>query len=106
MAHPRFRVFAEALRVAPLLLLAVGCSTSDSSTPERATRATQAVISDALHGPGTAGFIFLPPMVPRPASFGDFVPTANPTVRIDQLNPDGTTFLTLATFTATSGPGH
>jgi len=43
-------------------------------------------------------------MVPRPAELGDFVPTATPTVRIDEIDSQGRTRRTLATFTADSGP--
>jgi len=67
-------------------------------------RAAQSVISDELHNGGARGFLFLPPMVPRPAQLGDFVVDAAPRVRIDQLRSDGTTLRTLATFTSTSGP--
>ncbi|MDP3217089.1 MAG: hypothetical protein Q8S73_23465, partial [Deltaproteobacteria bacterium] len=110
MPHRRPRPFTHALRAAPLLLLAAGCGTDNATAADAAvegvSRTAQAVISDSLHGGGTPGFLFLPPMVPRPAQFGDFVPTATPTVRVDELNPNGTTRRTLATFTANSGPGH
>jgi hypothetical protein len=58
------------------------------------------VISDQHHG-GVAGFVFLPPVVPPPAAFGDFVPDADPVVVAEQLDPaDGETVLrTLATYT-------
>ncbi|MFO0606915.1 MAG: hypothetical protein U0324_27330 [Polyangiales bacterium] len=73
--------------------------------PGPAPRAPSDLISDQLHNGGTRGFLFLPPMVPRPAQLGDFVPTSTPTVRIDQLDRgDGHVVRTLATFTATSGP--
>ncbi len=81
------------------LMIAVGCSSTDTPGGDGTHRAAQAVISDQLHNGGTAGFLFLPPMVPRPAQFGDFVPSVEPTVRIDEINAAGTTLRTLATFT-------
>jgi len=84
------------------LLLAVGCSSTDTPGGDGTHRAAQAVISDQLHNGGTPGFFFLPPMVPRPAHYGDFLPTANPTVRIDELDAQDRVRRTLATFTTTS----
>jgi TolB protein len=77
-----------------------GCS-------ENAPTATlrQPLISDELHAGGTTGFLFLPPMVPRPAPFGDVVVDANPTVRVDHIDPStGAVIRTIATFTRDSGP--
>jgi formylglycine-generating enzyme required for sulfatase activity len=91
--------------LAPLglpILLAVGCSSTDTPGEGPTHRAAQAVISDQLHNGGTPGFFFLPPMVPRPAHYGDFLPTANPTVRIDELDAQDRVRRTLATFTTTS----
>jgi formylglycine-generating enzyme required for sulfatase activity len=87
-------------------LLAAGCSSTDSPAAGAAGthRTAQAVISDQLHNGGTAGFLFLPPMVPRPAQLGDFLPSVAPTVRIDEVTAAGVTVRTLATFTTTSGP--
>lgn len=60
-------------------------------------------------GPGTAraeliaqapDFYFLPPIVPPPAQFGDFLPELSPVVIAEQLDPaDGQVLATLATFT-------
>ncbi|MDB4930635.1 MAG: uncharacterized protein JWM10_3119 [Myxococcaceae bacterium] len=88
------------------LLLAAGCSSTDSPTAaaDGTHQSAQAVISDQLHNGGTAGFLFLPPMVPRPAQMGDFLPSVSPTVRIDEVTAAGVTLRTLATFTLTSGP--
>lgn len=62
-------------------------------------------ISDQLHNNGTNGFFFLPPVVPRPGHFGDFVPSATPTVKIDRIDPTTTAVLqSIATYTMTSGP--
>jgi hypothetical protein len=81
--------------------LLVSCSVDPGPAPN----ARSNLISDQLHNGGTQGFLFLPPMVPRPAQLGDFIPTATPTVRIDQLDrTNGRVVRTLATFTATSGP--
>jgi hypothetical protein len=67
---------------------------------------TDDVISDAQHNSGTQGFFFLPPIVPRPGVYGDFVPTVAPTVEIDQIDPTTTHVLAvIATYTTTTGPG-
>ncbi len=86
------------------LLVAAGCGQGGAPTAASTHRATQAVISDQLHNGGTTGFLFLPPMVPRPAQVGHFVATLAPLVRIDEITPAGLTLRTLATFTATTGP--
>jgi hypothetical protein len=94
---------ASMLRLPPLLLFATMLARCSDGGPAM-ERAAQSVISDELHNGGARGFLFLPPMVPRPAQLGDFVVDASPRVRIDQLRADGTTLRTLATFTSTSGP--
>ncbi|MBP6831165.1 MAG: hypothetical protein KA978_10300 [Deltaproteobacteria bacterium] len=73
---------------------------------DTSTSVVQRAISDELHSEGTAGFLFLPPMVPRPARLGDFVAAAAPVVRIDEITPSGVTRRTLATFTTTTGPSR
>jgi len=85
-------------------MLLAGCSGGDGPAAPAAQRASQSLISDQLHNGGTTGFFFLPPMVPAPGQLGDFVPTATPTVRIDEIDSQGRTRRTLATFTADSGP--
>ncbi|MBP6832410.1 MAG: hypothetical protein KA978_16610 [Deltaproteobacteria bacterium] len=98
MPNRRLRQATLAVLCAPLLL-ASGCSPSDSPAHEGTRRAAQAVISDQLHNGGTEGFFFLPPMVPQSVGLtGDYVPTVNPTVRIDELDRRGGTIRTLATF--------
>src|SRR5688572_25332014 len=86
----------------PLFVSCLGllsaCSTEDPQSELAVTRA--ALISDQLHEGGTAGFFWLPPIVPRPAPFGEVVVDADPTVRIDRINPTtGATLATVATFT-------
>jgi hypothetical protein len=68
----------------------------------------EAVISDQLHGGGSAGFFWLPPMVPNTPGpdAGPVVADLEPTVRIDELDGHGGTLRTLATFTRTTGPQH
>ncbi|HEU4411260.1 MAG TPA: hypothetical protein VFS43_38770 [Polyangiaceae bacterium] len=67
--------------------------------------AARALISDEVHGDGTEGFIFLPPMVPKPALCGSLVPTLQPTVRIDEINPaTGAPVRHIATYTRDGGP--
>ena len=81
-------------------LALAACATEDA-----VGTATDDVISDSLHNGGTAGFFFLPPVVPRPGSYGDFVPAATPTVQIDQIDPATTHVLrAIATYTTTTGP--
>jgi hypothetical protein len=83
---------------APLLLAA--CVGADAPAPD-----TSRQILDELHDQGTVGFFWLPPVVPRPAPYGDIVPTASPTVRIDQIDPrTGAPIRFVARFTTTSGP--
>jgi hypothetical protein len=99
--RPLKQLIRAALGV-PLVL--AGCSGGDGPAADATRRTSQSIISDQLHNNGTAGFFFLPPMVPRPSVLGDFVPTATPTVRIDEIDSHGRTRRTLATFTAESGP--
>ncbi|MFO0652611.1 MAG: hypothetical protein U0326_40725 [Polyangiales bacterium] len=89
-----------AVAFAPLVL--AGCT--DAGNAPAPTPARGNLIRDELHNGGTTGFLFLPPMVPRPAHVGDFVPSVAPTVRIDEITSTGATVRTLATFTATTGP--
>src|SRR5512141_141715 len=97
-------------RVALTLMLLSCGSVSCESSRERSLKleergtATQNVISDQVHNSGTRGFIFLPPMVPPPADYGDFLPGLPVTVRIDELTGGGSVLRTLATFTSTTGP--
>ncbi|MBI5514572.1 MAG: hypothetical protein HY909_12430 [Deltaproteobacteria bacterium] len=98
----RYRMVAG--RCAALALVGLGCSSDGAA--DRPSTVRQLVISDQLHNGGTTGFVFLPPMVPRPAYFGDFLPDLEPLVRVDEVRPDGSTIRTLATFTRDSGPGR
>ncbi len=93
----------------PTALALAGCTGDRGDGVARSApfnRGRQLAISDELHNGGTRGFVFLPPMVPRPAYFGDFLPDLEPVVRIDEVRPDGTTIRTLATFTRDSGPSR
>jgi hypothetical protein len=97
----------------PLLLLAMALLTAgcqDAATAPSADAhdaAPAAVISDGAHD-GTAGFYFLPPMVPVPAYGGTFDATLAPTVTVldcgtdpDCAAPDATPH---ALFTGATGP--
>jgi hypothetical protein len=89
-------------------LMVAACSDAGDDVYERAQLGSseQALISDQLHQNGTTGFFFLPPFVPRPGPFGDFVSNAAPTVRVDRINPSsGQVLASVATYTRTSGPG-
>jgi alpha-tubulin suppressor-like RCC1 family protein len=95
--------------LAPLALSMAACTGDTGEGTARSApfnSGRQLAISDQLHNNGTAGFVFLPPMVPRPAIFGDFLPDLEPIVRIDEVRADGTTVRTLATFTRDSGPSR
>ncbi|MBI2375634.1 MAG: thrombospondin type 3 repeat-containing protein [Deltaproteobacteria bacterium] len=66
------------------------------------------VISDQAHNGGTAGFFFLPPLVPEPAHQGVFEPGLldHLTVRIDQMGAvDGGAQATIQAFSSKLGPG-
>ena len=62
------------------------------------------LISDEVHGDGTRGFFFLPPLVPRPAHLGEEVTGLWPTVNIEQFDPSVGFIQPIATFTQTDGP--
>ena len=81
-------------RLAPAVLLALGGCSGDAGSGA----IHRPLIMDQLHNGGTEGFLFLPPMVPRPAQFGDVVPDLPVTVRIDELDGQGGTLRTVATF--------
>lgn len=86
------------------MLLSCGLGQDDSAKSEQLARAPQTLISDELHNARTHGFAFLPPLVPAPADFGDFLPDVPVMVRIDELSAAGATVRSLATFTRNSGP--
>ncbi len=75
-----------------------------AEAPELASRSA-ALISDAVHGAGTAGFYFLPPLVPQPAVQGVFSAGVEPTVVIDRVDASGAPLERVATFTMQTGPG-
>ena len=106
MMRSRARPPGWAAVVLSLLATTAGC-TDDGGEARRggpAGAARQLQISDALHSGGTRGFLWLPPVVPRAGALGDFVASAAPVVRIDELRADGSVHRTLATFTRTTGP--
>ena len=76
---PLFRLVA-ALFAAGFLL---GCA-DRATEPTTPVAATSFTIVDAARG-GTAGFYFLPPMVPLPSYTGTFDGTQTPTVRVCEL---------------------
>ena len=91
--------------VVPLGLAALLGAAACTDSPEALDQQRQAALSDAVHGPEAgrvAGFYFLPPVVPRPALRGAFVPEVSPTVQIDRIDPTtGATLRAIATFTRT-----
>ncbi len=109
MRKPMGTSFRALALLAPAVLAMTACTgdTGEGTTRSApSNRGRQLAISDQLHNGGTAGFVFLPPMVPRPAYFGDFLPDLEPVVRVDEVRPDGSTVRTLATFTRDSGPSR
>src|SRR5262245_17255 len=89
--------------------LVVGaCWGQDSATHDQRElgQKQSELISDQMHGEGTLGFFFLPPMVAKPGAYGDFVTDALPTVEIDEIDPiDAHLIKSITTFTLTTGPG-
>lgn len=85
----------------------LGCTSADApSLGEQTEQTGQALISDQFHSTGTEGFVWLPPMVPNPPRLGELVPDVPASVRIDELNPDGSILRTLATFAGSKGPSR
>ena len=93
--------------LAVVALAAFGCS-DGAPGPGPGTNAgrplDRPLIMDQLHNGGTEGFLLLPPMVPRPASIGDNIPLLPVTVRVDEIDGQGNTKRSLATFTSEDGP--
>lgn len=94
--------------LAILSIAAASCSSGGPSRTDPAQGpqepARRPLIMDQLHNGGTEGFLFLPPMVPRPASLGDNLPELPVTVRVDEMGDDGKIVRSLATFTTEGGP--
>ena len=88
---PRASTLVRTARLLTLAALAA-CQAKDAA-PRDLPGTSRQVISDAAHNFGTPGFYFLPPMVPRPGSFGPFRPDVFPVVQIDKvvLSPPGCT---------------
>lgn len=66
-----------------------------------------ALIEDEAHG-GQRDFLFLPPVVPPPGAYGDFLPALRPTVVAEQLDPAGgeAALRTLGTFSRDGARGE
>ncbi|MBK6517306.1 MAG: thrombospondin type 3 repeat-containing protein [Polyangiaceae bacterium] len=90
---------------APLIALALlqGCVTDTSETDSNVASLEQAVISDAAHSDGTAGFYFLPPLVKAPVTTGTFDPSLQPTVVLDQVDASGETITTIKSYAFGAG---
>ena len=88
----------------PLVLLSVLSCTPEATAPHaRANPGTAGfAISDAVHGGGRAGFYFLPPLVPQPAT-GVFDNTLAPVVEVCEWTTSCGTVI--ARFTTTTGTG-
>ena len=82
-----------------------GCQGSAEEGPAaRTSTSSEALIVDEAHNAGSAGFLWLPPMVPRPALLGDVVLDAEPTVEIERVDAAGNPVAHIATYTRSSGP--
>ena len=80
----------------------LGCVASQGGADIGAQR--QSMISDQVHSGGTQGFVFLPPMVPKPVVGGLVDGSLYPTVQIDQIDPaDGHVLRAVTTFARTTG---
>lgn len=71
-------------------LVAVACALGAcTQQPSGSTAlARSAVISDQVHGNGTPGFFWLPPIAPALEQYGTFAPEASPVVSIEKLPLD------------------
>src|SRR5882762_9523084 len=88
----------------PVLLIVGACASADRPTAPRFGPAF--AISDGVHGGGTPGFYFLPPMVAQPAFSGSFdgdIATLDPQIAICDITsgPDNNCVIV---FTTTSTP--
>lgn len=95
--RPR-RAYARPLVAAALAALSTAACTGRSPTDVGTTQS--ALILDEQHG-GQAGLLFLPPVVPPPAAFGDFLPELQPEVVAEQIDPldEVTVLRSLETYT-------
>ena len=97
---------ARRIRLIAALCIALGAGCASEEPLAELGQTQGALISDQLHAGSTNGFFWLSPVVPRPAPFGDIIADANPTVRIDRINPTtGASLETIATFTREK-PAH
>jgi choice-of-anchor C domain-containing protein len=86
---------------------AVGCAQSvqPPMAAQQSGFATKAgaLISDAAHNAGTAGFWFLQPMVSKVTTVGTFESRLDATVHIDKVDSNGNKLADLVTYTMTTG---
>jgi N-acetylneuraminic acid mutarotase len=92
------------------LVALAGCGVGELTVPAVDVASPSYAVSDALHSGGTAGFYFLPPLVPAPNATGAFdadIGGLDPQVLICDLSADadcGGATPALATFTSASTP--
>ncbi|MFL5542036.1 MAG: Ig-like domain-containing protein [Longimicrobiaceae bacterium] len=84
-------------------LALTGCADQAAIPTLAVPEAARPALSDGAHG-GTAGFYFLPPMLPQPGVKGTFDPNLAPTVTLCVMRA-GRCAATLAEYTRGSGPG-
>ena len=93
---------ARGTLVLSICVASVACSDRVSS-PTLAAPAPRATLNDGAHG-GTAGFYFLPPMLPQPSARGTFDPNLAPVVTLCRLRGDRCAE-TVAEYTRSAAPG-
>ncbi len=98
---PRVERGFAVLAALPLVVCFAGCGSPGGN---QSTTIWPALISDQVHDQGTAGFFFLPPLVPKPGYYGQQVTGLSPSVVIDQIDAAGRFIQPIAVFTETSGP--
>jgi hypothetical protein len=95
----------RALCLLCFLVLMAACERASRSFTDDAAPYRQPLITDATHGQGTVGFIWLPPIVPRPALRGPFASDLAPVLHIDEIDPATRANLRrITTFSRTAGP--
>ncbi len=92
------RPFTPSRSFASLITITAGLAGCGGASPDPG-RLALPLIMDELHNGGTEGFLFLPPMVPKPGAIGEIVPFLPIEVAVDELGDDGSVVATVATFT-------
>ena len=105
--QPPVRRAARTFVALAMASLVGACQAPSEPQLKSAGYASGHLISDATHNGGTPGFFFLPPLVPATTYGSIFQSGLKPVVQIDEMTINGsvTTWVTIATYTTSSGPG-